>query len=401
MSAPAYNNRVCGKRYLLIAGREGDIMKYFRIMSIIFLLTLLTELLSLHVTKAAEPNWITTDKRCKVWNPNPQPNESVTWSGECINGKAHGNGILIWYKNGIEFSRDIMSTENGSFMEEGVFKAKVESSSIELILQKCDNITSYRGITVFVNEKIDLSLNHVVESILEKAAQFAIEKCPRNQKFSNIAVTIFQGKFKDLEELYQKYNTPSPSNYNQIKYYKDLYKNEVVSARNYDNDKLTWSEYNNKPLQKRRSEEKAKYDAIVKTLQEEKSRREIEARRAEEERKKQEVRKRYNEFVKKNGVQAWPSGNELSANPFVYEGKTVAIRAEFKEMLTPTQGIFDYFVVSNIPKGLFTSSRTNVVLAGRVIGKTEVKMGLEMSVPHLKFVGVHFCKNYDCSDILP
>jgi hypothetical protein len=390
--------------------KKGAIMKRFfflftqhvKLRPLLFTVALFTSLsLLAHIAKAAEPNWITTDKGCKVWNPNPQPNESVTWSGECINGKAHGNGILIWYKNGIESSRDIMSTENGSFMEKGVFNAKVESSSIALILGKCDDITSYRGITVFVNEKIDLSLDHVAKSILEKAAQFAIEKCPQNKKFSNIAVTIFQGKIKDLEDLYQKYNSPSLSYPNQMKYYNELYKNNVVFARNYDDNKLTWHEYNNGSLQKRRSEEKAKYDAIVKTLQEEKTRREMEARRAEEERKKQEIRKRYNEFVKKNGVQAWPSGNELSANPFVYEGKTVAIRAEFKEMLTPTQGIFDGFVVSNIPKGLFTSSGTHVVLAGRVIGKTEVKMGLEMTVPHLKFVGVHFCKDYDCRDILP
>lgn len=376
-------------------------MKHFRI-ELLFFVVMLNILLSVHITKAAEPNWITTDKGCKVWNPNPQPNESVTWSGECINGKAHGNGILIWYKNGIESSRDIMSTDNGSFMEKGVFNAKVESSSIALILGKCDDITSYRGITVFVNEKIDLSLDHVAKSILEKAAQFAIEKCPKNEKFSNIAVTIFQGKFKDLEDLYQKYNTPSPSNFNQIKYYNDLYKNNVVSARNYDDNKLTWSEYNNKPLQKRRSEEKAKYDAIVKTLQEEKTRREMEARRAEEERKKQEIRKRYNEFVNKNGVQAWPSCEELSTNPFVFEGKTVAIVAYFEGMSSATQGIFRIFfiggsseaiTVSNIPKGLFRK-KEQVVLAGRVLGRTE-------GILHLKFVGVHFCKNSGCSDILP
>ena len=47
------------------------------------------------------PDWITTtNKPCKVWNPEPQPNESVTWSGPCKDGFASGQGILRWTENG-------------------------------------------------------------------------------------------------------------------------------------------------------------------------------------------------------------------------------------------------------------------------------------------------------------
>jgi hypothetical protein len=47
------------------------------------------------------PGWITTsNKPCKVWNPEPQPNESVTWSGPCKDGYASGKGILFWTENG-------------------------------------------------------------------------------------------------------------------------------------------------------------------------------------------------------------------------------------------------------------------------------------------------------------
>ena len=49
----------------------------------------------------APPNWITaTNQPCKVWNPEPQPNESVTWSGPCKDGFASGKGILLWTENG-------------------------------------------------------------------------------------------------------------------------------------------------------------------------------------------------------------------------------------------------------------------------------------------------------------
>lgn len=132
----------------------------------------------------------------------------------------------------------------------------------------------------------------------------------------------------------------------------------------------------------------------------------LEAEKQRLERKKQEkeraeVRRRYDEFVRKYGVKEWPSPKEFFVNPFVYEGKIVAIELEFSKMLSATEGLFSreehaatlgYIVVSNIPKGLFTS-RKQVVLAGRVMGKKE-------GVPHLKFVGVHFCKDWSCSDII-
>jgi hypothetical protein len=48
-----------------------------------------------------QPGWITaTNQPCKIWNPEPQPNESVTWSGPCKDGFASGKGILRWTENG-------------------------------------------------------------------------------------------------------------------------------------------------------------------------------------------------------------------------------------------------------------------------------------------------------------
>jgi hypothetical protein len=47
------------------------------------------------------PGWIeTTNNHCKVWNPEPQINESVTWSGDCKDGYASGKGVLKWTLNG-------------------------------------------------------------------------------------------------------------------------------------------------------------------------------------------------------------------------------------------------------------------------------------------------------------
>ncbi|MBT4888105.1 MAG: hypothetical protein HON65_00940 [Rhodospirillales bacterium] len=37
--------------------------------------------------------------KCAVWNPYPQPDEIIIWTGKCVNGKASGNGTLQWYVN--------------------------------------------------------------------------------------------------------------------------------------------------------------------------------------------------------------------------------------------------------------------------------------------------------------
>lgn len=39
---------------------------------------------------------------CRIVNPRPVADESITWSGPCKDGFADGNGILLWYVNGKE-----------------------------------------------------------------------------------------------------------------------------------------------------------------------------------------------------------------------------------------------------------------------------------------------------------
>lgn len=49
------------------------------------------------VAQPGRPGW-TVDSRngCWVWNPNPQPSETVTWSGACPRGPAEGQGAGEW-----------------------------------------------------------------------------------------------------------------------------------------------------------------------------------------------------------------------------------------------------------------------------------------------------------------
>jgi MORN repeat len=43
---------------------------------------------------------------CKVWNPHPQPNETMRWSGACANGMAQGRGAAQWFRGNLPFESD-------------------------------------------------------------------------------------------------------------------------------------------------------------------------------------------------------------------------------------------------------------------------------------------------------
>ena len=75
-------------------------MKLFRLMPAAAILFAASQAAAQTGTPAA-PDWITTtNKPCKVWNPEPQADESVTWSGPCKDGFASGKGVLRWTENG-------------------------------------------------------------------------------------------------------------------------------------------------------------------------------------------------------------------------------------------------------------------------------------------------------------
>lgn len=51
---------------------------------------------------ADSTQWIADKRGCKVVNIAPQEGESITWSGECKNGVAHGEGTLTWFQKGVK-----------------------------------------------------------------------------------------------------------------------------------------------------------------------------------------------------------------------------------------------------------------------------------------------------------
>jgi hypothetical protein len=70
--------------------------------AVVFLLAaLLAAPAAAQTTPHAEPGWISDSRTgCRIWNAEPVPNQSVSWSGGCQNRLAQGRGVLQWFRNG-------------------------------------------------------------------------------------------------------------------------------------------------------------------------------------------------------------------------------------------------------------------------------------------------------------
>ena len=76
----------------------------------------------------AEGNWIEDQNGCKHWNSEPSDNESVTWSGNCLNGYASGYGKFQWYKNDKKTSHYIGNKDHGKNSGQGKYTSSNGSS---------------------------------------------------------------------------------------------------------------------------------------------------------------------------------------------------------------------------------------------------------------------------------
>jgi hypothetical protein len=100
------------------------------------------------------------------------------------------------------------------------------------------------------------------------------------------------------------------------------------------------------------------------------------------------------------GVQQFVKIDDLRANPFLFRDKIISTLARFSMMTGESEAIFrtDNYLetpmlyASKVPSTLFQRNQ-QVVLALRVIG-----INKETSLPHVEFIGVHFCTQPECAD---
>ena len=64
-------------------------------------------------------HWITDSHGCKVWDSLPSANESVSWSGPCVDGYAEGKGTLSWFISGQPYGTYEGELKGGHYDGEG------------------------------------------------------------------------------------------------------------------------------------------------------------------------------------------------------------------------------------------------------------------------------------------
>lgn len=69
---------------------------------------------------ACAGEWVADKLGCQIWNPNPQLEESVTWSGSCANGRAQGPGTVQWLKGDAAVETDQGEWRDGRQANNGI-----------------------------------------------------------------------------------------------------------------------------------------------------------------------------------------------------------------------------------------------------------------------------------------
>jgi hypothetical protein len=90
--------------------------------------------------------WIADPKtHCQVWDPNPQLEESVDWSGACANGRADGAGSVRWIKGGAAIETDAGVWRDGKQIGKGLQNWPIGRYEGEL----ADGLPNGQGVLTF------------------------------------------------------------------------------------------------------------------------------------------------------------------------------------------------------------------------------------------------------------
>lgn len=340
---------------------------------------------------AAEPDWAKDSKNdCMIWNENPQPNETVTWSGNCVDGKAEGTGEAVWHDDGIPKFTLPYTSENGLTMDagKGAYNFSQGDFKLELIQNRDSDIRKITGsrptecgdigyINVFAFAKRDLALwsDLVLYEISSQALNLVGARCTQAAIRSR-SMQLF---------VYFEGDLPPGKGYSP-----NIQASLSFNGQQWQRQSNAWANFSNPQLEK--------YQVLLRERNEERAQQEVKSRYEAKRKALDEVIKRADAFAKKNGVSTYITANALRANPFAYQGKVVALQLDFSKMLTVDRGLFGSrapgmalmgdIIVSGIPRNLFTVSYTRVVLAAKVLGNTSLKTPFgKTSVPHLRFVG--------------
>ena len=109
--------------------------------------TALAAALAAAASGAHAGEWLTDKSGCQVWDPNPQLEESVSWSGGCSNGHADGMGRVKWFKDNKLIETDEGKWHDGRQVGTGVQNWPIGRYQGEL----ADGLPNGEGVLTFPN----------------------------------------------------------------------------------------------------------------------------------------------------------------------------------------------------------------------------------------------------------
>ncbi len=105
-------------------------------------------------------------------------------------------------------------------------------------------------------------------------------------------------------------------------------------------------------------------------------------------------------FADEHGVNGgWVNWQQLRANPYSHDGKILLFNVRFEKMISPTSGLFNGMLVTELPANAFLEPKA-VLLVAKVTGASEIKnrLGGTEQVPQATYVSHVFCEQENCMD---
>ena len=356
--------------------------------------TLLWSLLASPSWAQSEGSWVSDRNGCQLkWPPKMEPRISLLWRGQCVNGKADGNGVVEVYDAGKKVHFWEYTTTNGLTWKQGEIQVLIDLKDVRARVSQCsptflDPQAKTRSIVAFVPDAWEIGNGRIGDRVLIFLRDFANKECPVG-RFSkdgwNTQLDVWR-----ISRMANAATSP-----------KELSCGFAGDPTGPLHCAQGWTDYpaarelaNRVSLAIRAEETQQRTEAATRRAAEQK---------AAEERLRQDKRNRLNKFAAQFRNLEWGNVDRLMANPFNYESKTIGLHAYFNRMLTPTVGVFgDAIVFRDIPRGTFTE-KAEILIIGQVLGNTDLELPLvgKQKVPELRFRGVYFCKQSACSEILP
>ncbi len=95
--------------------------------------------------------WLADKSGCQVWDPNPQLDETVSWSGACTNGHADGFGTVQWLKGNVSIETDKGEWRDGRQAGKGIQNWPIGRYEGEL----ADGLPNGEGVLTFQKNRYE------------------------------------------------------------------------------------------------------------------------------------------------------------------------------------------------------------------------------------------------------